>query len=83
MSRVAESNVQSLELRVLSTEAETQIALADPAGEAASIADEVDIEVSANERADEPEESAAATEDRKSTRLNSSHLKLSRMPSSA
>ena len=62
MSRAAESNVQSLELRVLSTESETQIALAEPAGEAASIADEADIEVSANERADEPEESAAATE---------------------
>jgi len=62
MSRTAESNVQSLELRVLSTEAEPQIALAEPAGEAASIADEADIEVSADDRADEPEETAAATE---------------------
>lgn len=60
MSRTAQSNVQSLESRVLSTDATTHIALDEPAAEAAAIAEEADIEVSANDRAEEAEEGVGA-----------------------
>jgi hypothetical protein len=62
MSRTAESNLQSLESRVLSMETTTRIVLADSGGEAAAIAEEADIEVSATACADEVEECAAARE---------------------
>jgi len=60
MSRTAQSNVHLLESRVLSTDATTHIALDDPAIEAAAIVEEADIEVSANDRADEAEEGDCA-----------------------
>jgi len=60
MSRTAQSNVHSLESRVLSTDATTHIALEQVPEEAAAIAEEADIEVSANDRADEAEEGVAA-----------------------
>ncbi len=56
MSRTAQSNVRSLESRVLSTDATTLIALDDPAAEAAAIAEEADIEVSATDRAEDADE---------------------------
>jgi hypothetical protein len=56
MSRTAQSNVHLLESRVLSTDATTHIALDEPAAEAAAIAEEADIEVSATDRAEEAEE---------------------------
>ncbi len=56
MSRTAQSNVRSLESRVLSTDATTHIALDDPAAEAAAIAEEADIEVSATDRAEDADE---------------------------
>ncbi len=61
MSRTAQSNLQSLEPRVLSMEMTTQVALTDAGGEAAAIAEEADIEVSATTSgAEEVEECAAA-----------------------
>jgi hypothetical protein len=60
MSRTAQSNVHLLESRVLSTDATTHIALDEPAAEAAAIAEEADIEVSATERAEEAEEGVCA-----------------------
>jgi hypothetical protein len=57
MSRIAESNVQSLDSLFLSVETATHIALADPAAEAASIAEEADIELSAMDRAEDACES--------------------------
>ena len=56
MSRTAQSNVHLLESRVLSTDATTHIALDEPPAEAAAIAEEADIEVSATDRAEEAEE---------------------------
>ena len=53
MSRTAQSNVHLLESRVLSTDATTHIALERPVEDAAALAEEADIEVSAAERADE------------------------------
>ena len=43
----------------------------------------VEIKAKESESVKEKEEAKAAAPDRKSTRLNSSHLRLSRMPSSA
>ncbi len=60
MSRTAQSNVHLLESRVLSTDATTHIALDEPVVEAAAIAEEADIEVSATDRADEAEEGDCA-----------------------
>jgi hypothetical protein len=60
MSRIAQSNVHLLESRVLSTDATTHIALDQPAAEAAAIAEEADIEVSATDRAAEAEEGDCA-----------------------
>ena len=60
MSRTAQSNVHLLESRVLSTDATTHIALDEPVVEAAAIAEEADIEVSATDRADEAEEGVCA-----------------------
>jgi hypothetical protein len=60
MSRTAESNLQSLEPRVLSMNTTMHIAVADAGGEAAAIAEEADIEVSATSGTDEVEECAAA-----------------------
>jgi hypothetical protein len=60
MSRIAQSNVHLLESRVLSTDATTHIALDQPAAEAAAIAEEADIEVSATDRAEEAEEGDCA-----------------------
>jgi hypothetical protein len=62
MSRTAQSNLQSLEPRVLSMETTTDLALTDAAAEAAAIAEAADIEVSATAGADEVEECAAAGE---------------------
>jgi len=56
MSRTATSNVHLLESRVLSTDATTHIALERPADGADALAEAADIEVSAADRADEPEE---------------------------
>ena len=60
MSRTAQSNVHSLESRVLSTDATTHIALEQAPEETAAIAEDADIEVSANDRADEAEEGDCA-----------------------
>ena len=62
MSRTAQSNLQSVEPRVLSMDTTTHIALADAGGEVAAIAEAADIEVSATSCADEVEECAAARE---------------------
>jgi len=59
MSRTAQSNLATLEPRVLSMETTTQIALTEAGGEAAAIAEEADIEVSATS-GDDVEECAAA-----------------------
>ena len=60
MSRTAQSNLQSLEPRVLSMDTTTHIALTDAGGETAAIAEAADIEVSATSGADGVEECAAA-----------------------
>ncbi|MGH8680767.1 MAG: hypothetical protein ACREVS_18800 [Burkholderiales bacterium] len=60
MSRTAQSNLQSLEPRVLSMDTATHIALADAGGETAAIAEAVELEVSATSGADGVEECAAA-----------------------
>ncbi len=62
MSRTAQSNLQSLEPRVLSMDTTTHIALTEAGSEAAAIAEEADIEVSATVCADGVEECAAARE---------------------
>jgi hypothetical protein len=62
MSRTAQSNLQSLEPRVLSMDATTHLALTDAGAEAAAIAEAADIEVSATACADGVEECAAARE---------------------
>jgi len=62
MSRTAQSNLQSLEPRVLSMDTTTHIVLADAGGEAAAIAEAADIEVRATSCADGVEECAAAHE---------------------
>ena len=62
MSRIAESNVQSLDSLFLSLEAATQIALVDPVAGAASIAEEADIELSAMDRSDDAEQSEPAAD---------------------
>jgi hypothetical protein len=62
MSRTVESNLLSLEPRVLSMDTTMHIAVADSGGEAAAIAEEADIEVSATSGADGVEECAAARE---------------------
>jgi len=62
MSRTAQSNLQSLEPRVLSMDTTTHIALAHAGGEVAAIAEAADIEVGATACADEVEECAAARE---------------------
>jgi hypothetical protein len=62
MSCTAESNLQSLESRVLSMATATRIVLADSEGEAAAIAEETDIEVGATSCADAVEESVAVRE---------------------
>lgn len=60
MSRTAQSNVHLLESRVLSTDATTHIALEEPAAGVSAIAEEADIEVSADDRGDELEQGLAA-----------------------
>ena len=62
MSRTAQSNLQSLEPRVLSMETTTHIALTETGGAATSIAEAADIVVSATSGADAVEECAAARE---------------------
>jgi hypothetical protein len=59
MSRTAQSNLQSLEPRVLSMDTTTHIALTGPRGAAAAIAEEADIEVSATAASDAVEECVA------------------------
>ncbi len=60
MSRTAQSNVHQLESRVLSTDATTPIALEEPLAGASAIVEGADIEVSANDRADEADEGIGA-----------------------
>jgi hypothetical protein len=60
MSRTVQSNLASLEPRVLSMDTTTHIALTDAGGEAAAIAEAADVEVSATVSADGVEECAAA-----------------------
>jgi len=62
MSRTAQSNLQSLEPRVLSMDTTTDMALTDTGGEAAAIAEAADIEVNATSSADGVEECAATRE---------------------